>query len=85
MHIFVDNNTLIIVVMNDGQLEFCNIFPYHTSNDLIYFVLFVLDEILGVEKENCPVHLYGNIDSQSEIYQLIRTYISQVSLLNEPS
>ena len=82
MHIFVDNNTLIIVVMNEGQLEFCNIFPYHTSNDLIYFVLFVLDE-LRLDKETCPVHLYGNIDNQSEIYQLIRTYISQVSLLNE--
>ncbi|MDX2305052.1 MAG: DUF3822 family protein [Microscillaceae bacterium] len=81
-HIFIDNNYFILLVVKEGQLEFCNVFPYHTSNDFIYFVLFVMDE-LRLDKESCPVKLYGNIDHNSEIFQLIRTYMVYVSVINE--
>jgi Protein of unknown function (DUF3822) len=81
MHIFVEYNHLVLCVQRGGKLELCNIYPYRTAQDFIYFVLFVMDE-LGLERENCDLKIYGMISQVSEIFRLLRTYVQKINIVS---
>lgn len=79
MHIFVNDKYLLIVVLNENQVQFCNTFQYKTSRDFLYFVLFVIDE-LRLDKTNTELKLYGQINQVAEIYRLLNNYVAQLGL-----
>ncbi|NJO02547.1 MAG: DUF3822 family protein [Bacteroidia bacterium] len=82
VHAFVEASYMIINVMREDQLELCNVFPFKSGNDLIYFTLFVMDE-LRLDKDTTPLFLYGNIELESEIYRSIRSYLGRVTIQSE--
>ena len=74
-----------MVVSINGVLKFCNRFHYKTSEDLVYFVLFVMNE-LEIEPDEIFIRLYGNIDKESEEFILLNQYLPKVKIgdsLNE--
>ncbi|TAE72583.1 MAG: DUF3822 family protein [Bacteroidetes bacterium] len=79
INIFVNEKYLVIVVLNNAEVLFCNTFEYKTSRDFLYFVLFVIDE-LRLDKNNTAVKLYGQINQVAEIYRLLNNYVAQLSL-----
>jgi hypothetical protein len=62
------NQHFIVVITTNGTLKFCNRFAYKTSEDLVYYVLFVLNE-LEIELDAIILRLNGNISETSEDFK----------------
>ncbi|MEM9982421.1 MAG: DUF3822 family protein [Bacteroidota bacterium] len=84
IHICTESRYLDILVIQGNQLLHANTFSYHSPQDYVYFLMFVMDE-LKLNPITCPVTLYGEISPDSSIYTLVLKYVKQVSLGNKPS
>lgn len=82
LNLYSDNFDLLL--LNDGRMLFCNNFKFKTAEDLVYYTIFVIDQ-LKVNPEKVELKLSGNIPSQSELLKLLRKYIKTVDLLNDES
>ena len=85
--VFVNINQRLmdIMVLRDNSLSFVNSFEWKAGTDIVYFLLFVLDQhSLNPGKIN--VFLTGEIDFGDENHQLITRYLQNVEFLtrNEP-
>lgn len=79
LHIFIENGYVIIGVIQEEKLQFCNVFRYRMPQDLLYFVLFVIDEI-RLDKNTIPTRLYGQIEEKSEIFVTLDRYITHLEI-----
>lgn len=74
---YVEKNSLTLLIIRDGALIFCNMFHYNTPEDLLYFLVFVMQEQkLNPDKD--PVTIWGDITHDSALFTLMRKYIRQV-------
>lgn len=81
----VNKRLMDILVLRDNSLHFINSFEWRASTDIVYFLLFVLDQhSLNPGKIN--VLLLGEIEQGDENHQLICKYVRNVDFLtrNEP-
>lgn len=69
-----------IVYFSNGRLKFCNNFNCKSAEDIVYFTIFVIDQ-LKINQEKAEVNLCGNIDSKSPVYKLLKKYIKKVQTL----
>ena len=77
--LYFGNQHFIMVITTNGTLKFCNRFAYKTSEDLVYYVLFVLNE-LEIELDEIILRLNGNISDTSENYKLLYQYLPNVKI-----
>lgn len=68
-----------MVITANGTLKFCNRFAYKTSQDLVYYVLFAMNE-LEIEPNEIILTLNGNIDETSEDFELLNQYLPKVKI-----
>lgn len=73
------NQYFTIIVMADGALKYCNRFAYKTSEDLVYYVLFAMNE-LEIEPDEIKLKLNGNIVETSNDFDLLRQYLPNVEI-----
>jgi len=73
----------VIFFKLDGSLHILNRYDYKTASDFIYFVLLVVEEI-GIDRENTPLILLGEIDIQSKVYDLCYRYFRHISFIEKP-
>ena len=73
------NQHFTMVVTANGTLKFCNRFAYKTSQDLVYYVLFAMNE-LEIEPDEVIIRLNGNIIEQSEDFELLNQYLPNVKI-----
>ncbi|MGC8865294.1 MAG: DUF3822 family protein [Bacteroidales bacterium] len=66
-----------------NTLVFYNTFHYTTSEDFIYFVLFVLEQ-LNLNPEITPVWLAGDVEAGSPLHNILTRYIRQVNFPSRP-
>lgn len=67
-----------VVVLNKRQLAFYNSFSYQATEDLVYFTLFIYEQLkLNPEKEE--LILLGDIEKNSAIFNLLYKYIRNIS------
>jgi hypothetical protein len=81
----VNKKLMDVLVLRDNSLHFINSFEWRASADIVYFLLFVLDQhLLNPGKIN--VLLMGEIEVGDENHQLIGKYVRNVDFLtrNEP-
>ena len=69
-----------IVVIENGQLMFYNSFVYQTKEDLIYFILFTVEQ-LKLDPETIPITLIGDLTKDDERYEIIYKYIRFVDFI----
>lgn len=81
--VHVEQYFLTIVVKEGKQLIFCNSFTFNTSEDFVYFILFVFDQ-LGLNPEKCPVIVFGEITHDSESFSKLYKYIRNLSFGSKP-
>lgn len=81
--VLVEQYFLTIVVKQGKKLIFCNSFTFNTSEDFVYFILFVFDQ-LGLNPEKCPVVVFGEITHDSESFSKLYKYIRQLSFGSKP-
>lgn len=72
-----------IIVLNDGRLRYCNSFSWKANEDLVYYLIFVLDQ-LALNPENVPVMLSGLLEPDSALFALLQQYIRHVGFMQNP-
>ncbi len=77
--IYFGNHHFTMVVTANGALKFCNRFDFKTAKDLVYYVLFTMNE-LEIEPDEIILRLYGNIKEQTEEFDLLNQYLTNVKI-----
>ncbi|MCU0470935.1 MAG: DUF3822 family protein [Arcicella sp.] len=77
--LYFNNRCFTMVITVNGTLKYCNRFSYKTPQDLVYYILFVMNE-LGIEPDEIFLRLYGNISEQSEEFELMNEYLPNVKI-----
>ena len=78
-----DHNSLNIALIEDSQLLYCNVFNYDTAEDLLYYIMYVINE-LGLSPDKIPVTLWGEFDQSSIYFAKLYKYIRLLHLGNRP-
>lgn len=78
----IHKTRLKIIACENDNLLFCNDFEIHAAEDIVYYSLFVANQ-LG-EKESLSVWISGNCSHDSRAYQLLRKYFENVSFVPQP-
>lgn len=69
-----------IIVLKEGKLRYCNSFSWKVNEDLVYYLIFVLDQ-LALNPENVPVMLMGIVEQTSSLYELLQRYVRQIDFM----
>ncbi len=73
----VRNAQLDVVITEGNQLLFYNAFPYHSKQDFIYYIIFVLEQ-LNLNPEEIELTFSGRIDRKSTLYDMAWKYIRNI-------
>ena len=74
-------NHIEVIYFQDNKLIFYNTFDYSTKEDVIYYLLFTIDQ-LKLNPEKTPLIISGSISIDDEYYEIIYKYVRNVSLYN---
>ncbi len=66
-----------VLVTSGKELVFYNSFRFQTSEDFIYYVLFVCEQ-LKLNPENTELVLLGEVERNSALYEILHKYIRHV-------
>ena len=83
LYLHIQYNRFDVVYVDNKKLKFFNSFNYQTVEDLIYFLLYVMEQ-LNLDRESIPVELIGEFDEQSALYEMLFKYIRKVSIGKRP-
>ncbi len=81
LYLNIDLNHLEIIYFENNKLVFYNTFNYSLKEDVIYYLLFTIDQ-LKLNPEKIPLIISGTISVDDEYYEIIYKYIRNVSLYN---
>jgi hypothetical protein len=84
VYVYVEKNSLTMLLVRDGSLLFCNMFHFTTPEDFMYFLIFVMQE-QKLNPDQDPVTIWGDITHDSSLFTLMRKYIRQVHFGTRPS
>lgn len=79
VYLFFQLNHFDIIVLKGNQLQLFNTFNYHEATDVLYYSLFVLEQ-LGLSPENIAVKILN--DCKNEVFDLLFTYIRNLEKSN---
>ena len=81
-HIFihVDRNRMYVVAISNNNLQLYNSFSFKTREDFLYHLLFAAEQ-LDMDPENFELVLSGDIDKNSELYDIAYTYVRKIGLI----
>ncbi len=79
----VDTRSFIGIGVDDGKLIFANCYPFKAENDLLYFLLLIMEET-GLLPESAPVYLSGSILSGSSGFEKINRYFGNLRFVKNP-
>ncbi len=79
VYVHVQQSHFEVIVIESNNLLFYNTFNHHSPEDLIYYLLFVFEQLqLNPEKEE--VFLLGEIEKTSPIYTTLLKYIRTLKI-----
>ncbi|MBC6989315.1 DUF3822 family protein [Hymenobacter sp. BT491] len=83
LYLSISNQELTILAIRDKRPEFCNVFPFATPEDLIYYAILVMQE-LQLNPDQDTVVVWGDIMHDSELFTILRKYIRNIRFGNRP-
>jgi Protein of unknown function (DUF3822) len=72
-----------ICITTGNQLNYFNTFQNHSSEDFIYYLLFVMEQ-MKLNPEKTPVHFSGDIETKMASYLITAKYIRNILFENRP-
>ena len=72
-----EHSTLTIIVLKAGKLEYCNQFKATKDEDLVYYTMFVMNE-LYLNPETTLLTLWGDMEIKSDAYLQLFKFIRNV-------
>lgn len=64
-------------VFKEGELQLCNSYDYFAPEDLVYYVLFIVEQ-LGLDPEEFELKITGDLLPDTETHKLLTTYIRHI-------
>ena len=80
VYVNVRKSYIDILFFQNSKLLFNNTFKYKTSEDFAYFLLNTLEQ-LQLNPETIDLYLMGEIDKDSQIYELLYKYIRTIEFM----
>lgn len=74
---------LTLVVLGQ-HLEYCNVFPCTTAEDVVYYTILVMQE-LALDPDQDDVTVWGDLTPDSAVFSLLRTYVRNVHFGSRPA
>jgi len=78
VYINLNLNSFSLTVFKNKELTLQNSFNYKGAEDVLYYLLFCMEQ-LNLSTIKTPVVLFGNIDYNDKIYELMFNYIRDIS------
>jgi hypothetical protein len=75
--IFVRQADFNLLILDRKQLIYSNAFHFRAPEDVVYFVIFVMEQ-LNLNPEEVPVILLGNIGKETPEFELLFRYIRNI-------
>lgn len=75
-----EKQTFHLAIFKDKKMALFNRFDFDTELDMLYFLLFSLEQ-LDIETEKTPIYLLGDIIRNSNRFRLIYNYIRYIYFL----
>lgn len=75
-----EKNAFHLVIFQQQKLVFFNRFTFETEMDMLYYLLFSLEQY-EIDTETIPIYLLGDIIRNSEKYRVIYNYIRFIYFL----
>jgi hypothetical protein len=79
----ISKSRLKIVVCENNNLLFCNDFEVHTAEDIVYYSVFVANQ-LG-DKDELTVWISGDVTQDSRPHRLLCYYLKNISFVPQPA
>lgn len=79
MFVFVERGLVTILVADEHGLQFCNIFQYHSPEDFIYYIIFVMQE-QKMNPEQETITVWGDITHDASLFTIMQKYIRHIKL-----
>lgn len=76
-----EENRFYMAVYKNQNLTFFNCFSFQTPTDVLYYLLFSLEQ-LGLNLSEISLFLFGEISYEQEVFKLIYSYIESVGFLS---
>lgn len=76
-----DQGSLFITAKKDGQLQLCNHYQVQTDEDILYYVLFVLEQF-ELNPAMVKVSLSGHTETDSSLSKALKKYIRHIRFVN---
>ena len=73
-----------LMIKKENQLQYFNSFDYTSAEDLLYYLLFVIEQ-LQIDREEMPMKLYGEFEKHSTLYDLLHRYIRKLEIGKRPA
>jgi len=84
LYVIVHQSYLEIFVIHNSGLLFYNTFNYTTDEELVYYILFVSEQ-LNINTETGHLYLSGYISEDDNSFKLVSKYIGNVHISEKPS
>lgn len=84
IHLQFNRTSIDLTAFKEGKLQLQNRFNYKTSEDVIYYLLYVMEQ-LSISQEETLLSISGNIVKDSNVYQLLYKYIKEIKLVELPT
>lgn len=79
-YITIRPKSMELVFTKNGSLLYYNTFNYTTSEDVIYYLLFALEQ-LKLNPETIALQLMGEVEKNDSVYSIIHKYVRNVSFM----
>lgn len=77
LYLHLGARELTLIVLEQQRLEFCNVFPFASAEDVLYYTLLVMQE-LGLNPDQDELTIWGDLTADSALFELLRTYIRRL-------
>lgn len=84
MFIYLYNQHVDIVCLEEGRLLFANTFKFKHINDILYYILYVWKQ-LEMDQEEDQLRVAGESDIRTKIIKILHNYIRSVTISEAPS
>jgi hypothetical protein len=78
IYVNINEKDFDMLVLAGKSLQFYNSFAYQSAEDLVYYLLYVVEQ-LKLSPTKTPITLLGEIDRESATYEYLKQYLSQLS------
>ncbi|WP_461085313.1 DUF3822 family protein [Spirosoma flavus] len=83
VYLYFEDEFVTIIVRRNNVINYCNRFGYKNSQDLVYYILYVFNEI-GLPADAVHVVLYGEITPFAEAYAELSQFLPHLTFGQTP-